>query len=357
MESIPETTEEGFCREILESSVTTLAEELSSRERRAAGDSIHDTRVASRRMRAVLEAFKDLFPPRPWRSLYDRVREVTVDLGKVRESEVNLALLKDLTASGDMAENICREYMQERFQARLRKRLRRLKKKLRKLDGDRIHAQANFLLAGLGTGDGQAGETGGTEPASKSRPRLAAIAQKQLIQPTLFELRPTARARGSRILTELSVPIVQFRPRYDFRNATDERLHELRIAAKKIRYAMEIFDPLWPGGLKKEIALARALQDAGGTYHDWCILRARIQAEIRRLTEQETTHLAFQMGRLLAQVDDSRLVLRKKLAPSITRLRTALQQLLPDAAPAVPRKKRVRVVAEARTSQAVRGQG
>jgi CHAD domain-containing protein len=353
MESIPDTIEEGFCREILESSATALAEELSLLERRAGEDSIHDTRVVSRRMRAVLEAFKDLFPPRPWRSLYNRTREVTVALGKVRESEVNLALLKDLTASGDMAENICREYLQERFQARLRKRLRRLKKKLRNLDGDRIRAQADFLLAGLGTG----GESGGTGPASDSRPRRAALAQQQLIQPTLFELRPTPGARAGRILTELSGPIVQFRPRYEFRHATDERLHELRVAAKKLRYAMEIFDPFWPGGLKKEIALARSLQDAGGTYHDWCILRARIQAEIRRLTGQETTHLAFQMGRLLAQVEDRRLELRKKLTPSITRLRAAFLRLFPDAAPAVSRKKRARVVAEAHGGQVVRNQG
>src|SRR5437867_11658297 len=106
MESIPETTEEGFCREILESSVTTLAEELSSRERRAAGDSIHDTRVASRRMRAVLEAFKDLFTPRPWRSFSNRIREVTVAVGNVRESEVILAHMQDLMAYGVMADNI-----------------------------------------------------------------------------------------------------------------------------------------------------------------------------------------------------------------------------------------------------------
>src|SRR5436309_6718452 len=54
------------------------------------------------------------------------------------------------------------------------------------------------------------------------------------------------------------------------------------FAAKKLRYTMEIFDPIWPAGLKKEIRLARALQDAGGHYHDWCVLRDRIQKEIGR---------------------------------------------------------------------------
>jgi CHAD domain-containing protein len=345
MADSPEVPEEAFCREIIETRAATLVEELSSLKRRARSDSIHVARVASRRLRAALEAFKDLLPPRPWRALYDRVREVTKALGRVRETEINLALIKDLTPSGDMAENICREYLHERFQRSLSKRLRRLTKKLRKLDIDRIHAQTEFILAGLGPGEGTVDARSGTGAAPRSRSRRAVDVEHQLSQPSLFQVRPLPWERGRRISVELSQPIRQFRPRYDFRRASDERLHELRIAAKKLRYTMEIFDSIWPGGLKKEIALSRELQDAVGHYHDWCVLRDRIQAEIRRLTKQETTHLSFQMGRLLAQVEERRLELRKMLPPVITHLRTALKPMLSEAQPGVTARNRPRVKA------------
>ena len=345
-----EVLEEAFCREVIESRAAAFAEELSSLKRRARSDSVHGARVASRRMRAALEAFKDLLASRPRRALYERVREVTKTLGRVRETEINLALIEDLTAGGDMAENLCREYLHERFQRSLSKRLRRLAKTLRKLDIDRMRAQTDFLLAGLGPGEGSADAGSVTEPAPRSRSRQAVVVQHQISQPSLFQLRPAPWERGRRIMMELSQPIHQFRQRYDFRRASDDRLHELRIAAKKLRYTMEIFDSAWPGGLKKEIVLARALQDAGGRYHDWCVLRDRIQAEIRRLTKQETTHLAFQMGRLLAQVEERRLELRKKMAPAITQLQTAWKQSPPEAQPAAAARKRPRVKADGTTS-------
>ena len=101
---------------------------------------------------------------------------------------------------------------------------------------------------------------------------------------------------------------------------------------------MEIFDPIWPAGLKKEIRLARALQDAGGHYHDWCVLRDRIQKEIGRLTQQETQHLAFQMGRLLEQFEGRRVALRKKFLPALSRLQKSLHALLQQAPqPVAPR--------------------
>jgi len=65
-----------------------------------------------------------------------------------------------------------------------------------------------------------------------------------------------------------------------------ERHHELRIAAKRLRYALELFLPLDGGGLKPALKAARSLQQALGDLHDcdvWIAwLPGFIEAERRR---------------------------------------------------------------------------
>jgi len=146
-------------------------------------------------------------------------------------------------------------------------------------------------------------------------------------------MREGTHERALRILREQAEPILSFRTRYNFRRASDERLHELRIAAKKLRYAMEIFDPAWPRGLRGPIAEARALQDAGGVYHDWCVLAERLRGEIRRLKSRRTVHMGFQIGRLLAQAQDRRQTLRKQILPELTRLQATLKALVGEMPP------------------------
>ena len=87
-----------------------------------------------------------------------------------------------------------------------------------------------------------------------------------------------------------------------------------------------IRDPLRT--LDREIELARALQEATGQHQDWVVLREEIRSEIRRLTRQETTQLALQMGRLLAHVQDRKAELRSAALPAFADLQMSLQGLL-----------------------------
>jgi CHAD domain-containing protein len=146
----------------------------------------------------------------------------------------------------------------------------------------------------------------------------------------LFQMYESNRERAQRIFRELAQPVLSFRTRYQFHRATDDKLHEMRIAAKKLRYAMEIFDPLWPHGLKDQIGDARDLQDVGGEYHDWCVLCGNLKAEIRRFHKGNNSHLVFQIGRLLAFAEDRKAELRKKILPAITTLQATLLLMLPD---------------------------
>src|SRR5436190_23426036 len=100
--------EDGFSRQVIADRAASLFKELCSLQAKVREDSIHDTRVASRRMRAALEAFRDLYPARRWKALYERVKQITKVLGKTREAAVDLSLVREL-ADGDMAEHLCRE--------------------------------------------------------------------------------------------------------------------------------------------------------------------------------------------------------------------------------------------------------
>lgn len=62
-----------------------------------AGDDIealHDMRVASRRLRAVLSVFETVFPPKKFQPLEKQVSRVTDALGAVRDSDVQIEFLQ-----------------------------------------------------------------------------------------------------------------------------------------------------------------------------------------------------------------------------------------------------------------------
>jgi hypothetical protein len=91
---------------------------------------------------------------------------------------------------------------------------------------------------------------------------------------------------------------------------------------------MEIFDVPWPGGLKEEIALARALQDAAGIHQDWAVLKLFLKDEIRQLTTRNKPYLVSQAGRLLAAAEERKAELRTAILPAATELQSTLQLLL-----------------------------
>lgn len=75
---------------------TRFDEMLSFTEVALAGEDIegvHDMRVATRRLRATLELFRDVFPPRRYRQMRDDVKALARALGEVRDLDVMLERL------------------------------------------------------------------------------------------------------------------------------------------------------------------------------------------------------------------------------------------------------------------------
>ncbi len=334
MDSPFEDMDRDFAAQVILKRSEQLLREISTLKRGIREKSIHDTRVASRRMRAALEAFQDLFPAAAWQAGFDSAKAITRTLGRAREEEVTLTLLRDLTNGGDLAENLCREYLEERCRKNVAKLQNKMMRQLRALDIRRMRSEFRSLVMALGPVDLHAGLL---DDAKVTRPDTRLEAEPRVRQAPLFPPAALPVSRAVRAVKELAEPVLSFRARYDFPRASDERLHSLRIASKKLRYAMEIFDPVWPGGLAEEVSLARVLQDSAGEYHDWAVLRDRLRAEIRRLTSKETTHLAFQIGRLLAHVEDRKSSKRKEVLPALTTLQAGIYDALERAAGRVSR--------------------
>ncbi|HYK88130.1 MAG TPA: CHAD domain-containing protein [Acidobacteriota bacterium] len=325
----PEELDDVFAGIALRKRADALLLELRGLKRRPHQDSIHDTRVQSRRMRASLEAFQDLFPPLAWRTVYDQVRSITRNLGKARETEVSLSLLDHLSTSGDLPEKICAEHLEERLRRRLSKCHKRLKKCLGRIDLRSLRSSLEHLLSELGKRDESDPATGIVVSIRSGRiPKAHSRAGTGTRQPFLFPLRGETVARTRRVLAELAAPLLAFRPRADFRRSSDTRLHRLRISAKRLRYAMEIFDEAFPGGLKEQIELARLLQEAGGHHQDWAVLRWRLEKDIHRLKRQGASQLALQADRILAEAENRKTVSRKEILPALIRLQASLRELL-----------------------------
>ena len=295
MNRIPEELDEALARMVLRQRMDSLTEELVRLKRRPDEESIHDTRVQSRRMRAALEAFKDLFPPHPWSALYGLVRQVTKALGKARETEVSLSLLKEQTGSGDMAENLCREYLEQRFRSKLQKRKRKLKRSLREINSRQLRSKTQFLLSNLGPFDDL------ERPLAKVRRRPT---QRVLLNSACFRCRSSRPEEAGVSWQNSRLPFfrsgrVTISPGPPISDCTNCESTP-RSSVTDSRSSVRRFPPGWT----RRSRSPERCRTPVVTTTTGAVLRETLQVEIRRLTKQETTHLAFQLGRLLSQAED-----------------------------------------------------
>jgi CHAD domain-containing protein len=202
--------------------------------------SIHDARVASRRLREALPVLGAGNKPGAITRADRGVRRITRALGPVRELDVALSMLTEMEANGAAPGAI----------ARVRQALTEERQKRRRQMLDALTpARLTTLRKRLGDVT--------QEPASAA----AADAREEAA------LRAGKRARRLRVAIGkaggLYVP---------------ERLHRVRVAAKKLRYALEIQRALARGRARAQLNRLKAQQDLLGRMHDLEILSQRTRA-------------------------------------------------------------------------------
>jgi len=234
-----ENTVGAVAREAVASRAAVLLELLDGRPDRADAETVHDLRVASRRAREAVALFRKWAPRRTARRALDAAREVTRAFGATRNADVGAALLRGL---GDGAWS--------RAAGALAARLERRARDSRHDSDDAVGASRVAALRARLARFAGALET----------PRTAA--DLDAIAPDEFVRRVVVKRVGR-----------LFRRAESWGDpGNTEALHAARVAAKKLRYAIEILEPLFGRGYRERHELLRAIQDALGDYHDVALL-------------------------------------------------------------------------------------
>lgn len=207
--------------------------------------SIHQARVATRRLR---EALPLVASGGRGRKLERPVRAITRALGPVRELDVALLNLDELDEAGDMPRSAI-------------VRLRQVIGQERRL----LHASARSQLDRI---DVEKLRKRAIAAAKKRRPAEATTGRirdpRRLVA---AEERAAARALGLRVAIENAAGIY-----------LPDRLHEVRIAVKKLRYAMELARELSGSRAMAALRDLKRAQDLLGRMHDLEILITRTRA-------------------------------------------------------------------------------
>jgi CHAD domain-containing protein len=204
-------------------------------------EGVHDMRVASRRLRSLVKDFSPYLRQRKLRRLKEDLKSVADALGAVRDEDVALIALEKLAV--DSPVEVSAGFEQFANERRMELDLAR---------SELEEAVAGTALAELREEfDAAIAEA---KPGRKGDDRRAADGL------SFREVGHDIIITCFRDLQDLSVSL--------YRPLKTRPLHRLRIAAKRLRYALELFDQCWGGqlqGFAKEIA---KLQTSLGELHD-----------------------------------------------------------------------------------------
>lgn len=201
-------------------------------------EDIHDLRVATRRIRTALDIFSPYFPKKKVKLWQDGMRTITRQFGKSRDLDVQI----------DFLEHFLDTIQDRHYLAGIRRIHLRLTQKRDALDSTLGKHTADILKDK-------------TLVDLRSTMQKAAVEDEQgCFPPELYQL------AFNTILTSLDQFLY-----YEIFIQYPEKVHELhlmRITAKKLRYTLEIFLPLYEGNMDAFLDVMRAVQQLLGEIRD-----------------------------------------------------------------------------------------
>jgi CHAD domain-containing protein len=211
---------------------------------------VHRMRVASRRLRAALPVFKPCFPRKKFRKWQKEIKAITTLLGEARDLDVQIAFVEEyLRGHGyDCPEDGRLAASPETCPRDILALLRDLRQR-RKIVQPAVETVALLLREG-----GELHEFGMVLASPRQETRG-------------WEKPGTLSRKAQKIISSRATALLAFGPAVHDPEAVI-RHHEMRIAAKRLRYTLEIFNRLSGGALKAAIRRIRALQDVLGQMHD-----------------------------------------------------------------------------------------
>lgn len=202
---------------------------------------VHRARVASRRLRAALGIFRDCFGRKKVKRWRKGVRRLTQALGPARDKDVQIAFVRKVLASLEDATH----------RPGIARLLLRLEQGRRALQPKAVEAVDRFEAGGVAE-------------------EMHAAAKRILSELKRRELSCASRFAACRAEKHVVKHLNEFLD-YEHCLATPEDIdqhHAMRIAAKRLRYTMEICQPVYEGGLGEFIQAVKDVQSLLGDIHD-----------------------------------------------------------------------------------------
>lgn len=221
---------------------------------------LHALRVATRHLRAALDAAAPFFAAKAQKRATKQVRRLAEGVGKVRDADVLLDYLRAKYMQGPDSERAGLETV------------------IDALSAERAEARDDL--------DPLLDRWAGADEDDPGTPE---------IRRALMKLKPRRKA-GAQALTgrvaadALATAIVRFEKRgarFADGAADPAVAHALRIAAKKLRYTVELFAPLLASDTAEQIAELKDLQDTLGALHDRDVLADLLAWERAQALERQ----------------------------------------------------------------------
>jgi CHAD domain-containing protein len=255
--------------------IQRIFENAKNLEGKKGEDALHAMRVATRRLRETWRLFDLSYPPSRLKKQLARVRKLTRTLGLPREMDVNILLLSRFSLPADTPLNmqLAREHLLGKLTQDQRRCRRKMGKRLAKIDLKDLEKGLRALAdAGLrGSSHERQQDPNGIPPGDSF----------------LLDL-----------LNEKSVPLRNWNAE-SVSGLDDTRLHELRISAKKFRYALEITNSLFSNRFELLIQHTQELQNALGRNQDFRMLIKSVRAQQQWLEERNLRGLYEGVGLVL----------------------------------------------------------
>jgi CHAD domain-containing protein len=229
----------GFAAEVITQNISSLQKAIQGFHKRNNIEDIHDLRVASRRIRTALDIFRQFLPSKKNKVWEHSIRKLTKSFGNARDLDVQLNFIKSFFQKND--DPILRPGGR-RLLLRLNQRRENLKQLLQQtlndLDKDlTLQKMAEALQS------------------PSAEPNLPSVNKSSLY---LLSFNTINKRLDDFLFYEIYLPYPEH----------VKELHLMRIAAKQLRYTLEIFALLYKDQLKKPLDVIRQVQTNLGEIRD-----------------------------------------------------------------------------------------
>lgn len=225
-------------------------------------EGVHSMRVASRRLRSALRDFTPYLRKRSLTSVQKRFKSVADALGDVRDQDVAIMALAKIetNAPAELSPGL-KQLIDTRKELRdeARKKLKSI------LEKNQLEQLQSDFVAGVDAATAMQGRK--TQPA---------------LELTFLKMSRAVILDRLKELEQLSNDL--------FKPFEVENLHEMRIAAKRLRYAVELFQQCWGRSIATHAKRAARIQTALGDVHDcdvWIVDLGKQIKDARRKKESE----------------------------------------------------------------------